>query len=82
MFSVNEKDGALIAQQKEIQLGSRQPGVVEVLSGLNEGERIVSHGVSKIRNGSAVMIRAEENVDAPLKKLLEQNAQTSSNAGE
>ena len=82
VFSVNEKDGALIAQQKEIQLGSRQPGVVEVLSGLDEGERIVSHGVSKIRNGSAVMIRAEENVDAPLKKLLEQNAQTSSNAGE
>lgn len=76
VFVISDKDEAMIAKQKEVQIGARQPGVVEILSGLSEGERIVNHGVSKVRDGSPVRIRAEENIDTPLEKLLEQNAKT------
>jgi membrane fusion protein (multidrug efflux system) len=42
------------AQKREVQIGARRPGSVEVVSGLARGERIVVEGTVKVRDGGAV----------------------------
>ncbi|GGW50435.1 efflux RND transporter periplasmic adaptor subunit [Alishewanella tabrizica] len=41
-------------QQKEIEVGQRIPGWVEVISGLREGDEIVIEGVQKLRTGVTI----------------------------
>ena len=53
-FVFVESDGKAI--RKAIKIGRRHPGVVEVISGLLEGEHVVVEGALKLRDGSAVSI--------------------------
>ena len=43
-------------RQQMIGTGRRQPGVVEILSGLNMGDRIVAEGTSRVRPGAAINV--------------------------
>jgi|HigsolmetaAR203D_1030402.scaffolds.fasta_scaffold00681_10 membrane fusion protein (multidrug efflux system) len=43
-----------IAARRQIELGQREPGRVQVLSGLLPGERVVIDGALKLRDGAAV----------------------------
>lgn len=45
--------------KKEIKIGDRNSGEVEVISGLAAGDQVVIGGIQKVRNGSAVKIVAE-----------------------
>jgi len=45
-----------IAKRRLITIGRRQPGVVEVISGVNEGEQVVTEGALKLRDGSLVHV--------------------------
>ncbi|MDC0601986.1 efflux RND transporter periplasmic adaptor subunit [Aliiglaciecola sp.] len=47
------------AVQKEVVTGLRRPGVVQIVSGLNEGDVVVVEGALRLRNGSAVSILSE-----------------------
>jgi len=42
------------AQRREVRIGSRRPGSVEVLAGLKAGEQVVVEGTQKVRDGSPV----------------------------
>ena len=42
------------AVQRIVRIGTRQPGVVEILSGLEEGEVVVTAGQMKLHDGAAV----------------------------
>jgi len=48
----------IVVRQRNVTLGIRQKGVVEVVEGLNEGEHIVVHGALKLRDGSTVTVTA------------------------
>jgi len=48
------------AVRKAIKIGRRHPGVVEVVSGLVEGQQVVVEGALKLRDGSAVSIIGQE----------------------
>jgi len=50
-----------VAQRREVKIGRRRPGEVEIVSGLAEGERVVVDGTQNVRDGSAV----HEQVSAP-----------------
>jgi membrane fusion protein (multidrug efflux system) len=52
-------DGDTVHQQ-QIEVGSRRFGVVEVLSGLEEGDPIVVEGIIKLREGARVRYEAAE----------------------
>lgn len=54
----DEKTGrpALVLRQQLVRLGEKQGDFVAVVSGLKEGERVVSTGVFKLRNGQAVVV--------------------------
>lgn len=45
--------GAKVAK-REVQIGRREPGKVEIVGGLTLGERIVVEGTQKVRDGGAV----------------------------
>ena len=50
VFVVN--DGK--AQRREVRIGARRPGTVEVINGLAAGERVIVEGTQKVRDGAPV----------------------------
>lgn len=63
----------ITVKRQVVELGARRKGTVEILSGLEEGQQVVTHGTLKIRDGSVVSIRAIEKNNEPLSELLQQN---------
>ncbi len=53
-FAFVVRDGK--AARTEIQTGRRRPGEVEIVSGLQEGDLVVTEGTQKIRDGVAVQV--------------------------
>ncbi|HBX38282.1 MAG TPA: efflux transporter periplasmic adaptor subunit [Pseudohongiella sp.] len=53
VYVVDEEE---LARRVEVQLGARRPGVVEVLSGLVPGQRVVAEGVAQVRPNQRVRI--------------------------
>ncbi len=53
------------ASKREVQLGRREPGKVEIAAGLSAGERVVIEGTLKLREGSAVREAADAAEPAP-----------------
>lgn len=45
------------AKKRKITIGGRKKGYVEVISGLKEGEQIVSHGIVKVKPGRPIYIQ-------------------------
>jgi membrane fusion protein (multidrug efflux system) len=43
------------AERREVRIGGRQPGSVEIVAGLKDGERVVVEGTQKVRDGSVVI---------------------------
>jgi len=58
VFVLNETSGTL--ERRKITIGERLAGAVEVLSGLNAGDKLVTHGLQKVRPGQKVKVLAEE----------------------
>jgi membrane fusion protein (multidrug efflux system) len=57
---VVEDESGLTAERRQIQIGAREPGLVEVREGLSLGERVVVHGNTKVRPGQPLEILAED----------------------
>jgi len=57
-----DSEGA--AQRREISVGRRRTGIVEVLSGVSAGEEVITAGVIKINPGSNVSQRSANQGDA------------------
>jgi membrane fusion protein (multidrug efflux system) len=45
-----------VANQVEVEIGRRRPGVVEILSGLSLGDQVVVEGLSSLRPGQSVRV--------------------------
>lgn len=73
VFVLNEADGTV--ERRQITIGERLTGSVEVLSGLSTGDKLVTHGLQKIRPGQKVKVLAEE------KSATEQSAAEQSGEG-
>ena len=58
VFVLNEAGGTV--ERRKIAIGERLAGAVEVLSGLNAGDKVVTHGLQKVRSGQKVKVLAEE----------------------
>ncbi|WKZ32697.1 MAG: efflux RND transporter periplasmic adaptor subunit [Thermodesulfobacteriota bacterium] len=72
VFAEASKDGKPIAVQKQVTIGSRVPGRVEITSGLKEGERVIVHGLMQVRNGQEISVRAVDEGGQSLDELLKQ----------
>ncbi len=72
VYSVKEQDGKTTADYREIQIGTRFQGEVEILSGVTEGEKIITHGALRTRPGGAIKITAIDKGGQKLEELLQQ----------
>ena len=52
-----EKNGQLVAKRRQIEVGLRQDGRVEVLGGLQADEIIVTDGLIRVRDGAPIIVR-------------------------
>jgi membrane fusion protein (multidrug efflux system) len=59
IFVVN--DG--VATRKQVQIGLRKPGIVQIVSGLKKGEEVVIEGALKLRDGSKVNVLNADEID-------------------
>lgn len=50
-------DDQLIAHQKPVTIGRRKPGIVEIIDGIKPGDKVVTEGMIRLRNGVAVFVR-------------------------
>ncbi|WP_019606166.1 efflux RND transporter periplasmic adaptor subunit [Teredinibacter turnerae] len=70
---VIERDGErTVVAKRDVALGVRRPGEVEILSGLNAGDQVVVHGGMKLRPGVEVKISGVSNNGERLPQLLAQ----------
>ncbi len=58
------------AMRRDVQIGMRRPGNVEVLDGLTPGERVITHGAVKVRPGQAVTVRIVDDGSRSLDEML------------
>lgn len=67
---VDQSRSPLKVQRRNVQIGMRLFGSVEIIEGLEAGELVVTHGNTRIRPDQDVTILATDNGGAPLKNLL------------
>jgi membrane fusion protein (multidrug efflux system) len=56
IFTISEKDGGLVVDMNPVTLGEMRGNLVEVLSGIKPGDRIVTSGVFKLRPGAKIIV--------------------------
>lgn len=71
VFVVEEIDGAKVARRVPIEVGRREPGIVEILSGVEEGQLVVTDGLLGLRDGAAVEVIGE--FEGPAKPYTPEN---------
>lgn len=59
-----------VAERREVQIGARRPGEVEITAGLSAEEYVITHGTLKVRPGQGVTVLATAEDDQPLVELL------------
>ena len=59
-------------ERREVRIGTRRPGEVEIIEGLVVGEQVITDGTLKVRPGNKVSIRAKDDGTTKLHQLLEQ----------
>jgi membrane fusion protein (multidrug efflux system) len=57
VWAVSETAQGPIANRVKVQVGLRQDGRVEILSGLESGQKVVTEGALRLREGAAMIVR-------------------------
>ena len=70
VFVAEPSDSGHKASKRRVAIGTRRPGLVEVLSGLEKGERVVTHGTLRVRPGQSIEIKAVDDGQQPIDVLL------------
>lgn len=70
VFVVSPQDDESIVERRAVIIGQRLHGEVEILSGLDEHEKVVTHGLQRIRDGSIVNVLAEGTGKESLSELI------------
>ena len=63
VFVINETDGQLTVQRQPVKVGRTRAEQVEILSGLEEDQRVVHTGHIKLRDGQTIVI--DEGIPLP-----------------
>ena len=71
---VDRSTDSAVTLRRQVTIGARRPGDVEILDGLQAGELVVIHGTQNARPGQPVTIIAVDTGDKPLARLLEQHS--------
>lgn len=67
---VHKEGEVTTVKRRNITIGGRKRGYVEVLEGLEEGEQIISHGLVKVKPGQPIYIQGVQRKGERLETLL------------
>ncbi|KAA6186105.1 efflux RND transporter periplasmic adaptor subunit [Thiohalocapsa marina] len=65
-----DTDQGLSVERRAVQIGARQPGLVEILDGLAAGEQVVTEGQDKARPGKPVQVLAVDDGQLSLRDAI------------
>lgn len=82
VYVTKDSEGGLVATETEIKIGARHSGEIEVLSGLSENEKVVSHGTVKLKDGAKIVVKAVETEQKTLGEMLDKNETADKSAEE
>ncbi len=77
IVSAGEKKTVLVVgedkkvTEKTITSGNRQAGYIEILSGLNQGEKVIIEGLQKAHDGGEVVIAGEKTIEQTMTDAVE-----------
>ncbi len=71
VFVVQPQGETLTVERRQVTIGQRLRGFVEILNGLEADEKVVTHGLQKIRAGTLINITAEETGEESLSELID-----------
>ena len=69
-FVISTANGPPMAVERQVTIGTRIPGDVEIVSGLTKGDQVIVHGTMSVRNGQPVTIQAIEDDNQSLNTLI------------
>jgi membrane fusion protein (multidrug efflux system) len=58
------------AERREVTIGARRPGEVEIRQGVEAGEKVIVHGTTRVRHGDIVRIVGVDDGTTPIPDLL------------
>jgi len=67
---VDDSSSPAVARQQNVVIGTRRVGEVEIIEGLQPGDKVITHGTFKVRPGQEILVRGMEGGDKPLSELL------------
>ncbi len=70
VFVAQDSDGKKVAVEKEVKIGTRIYGEVEILSPLVEGDQVINHGTLKLNDGAEIKIKAVETSNKTIGEML------------
>ena len=73
VYITGEKEGMTIAIEKEIQIGTRRSGEIEIIDGLQENDQVINHGTLKIKDGAEIKVKAIETIKQTVGEMLKTN---------
>lgn len=79
MRVIEDADGKTVAERVNVEIGTRNDGNAEIVSGLNAGDLIIHHGTLKVRPGAEVNVKAVEKNNETLTDLLQQSKDAQNN---
>lgn len=73
-FVVDTSKEPATVSKRQLTTGPRRPGVVSVITGIEAGDLVVTHGIMRLNQGSAVSITATQQGEESLSELLKQSS--------
>jgi membrane fusion protein (multidrug efflux system) len=67
---IDETTSPAVAEQRPVVIGSRRIGEVEILGGLQPGDKVITHGTLKVRHGQEISILSIDGQNKPLGEML------------
>lgn len=77
VFKISQQNGSTTVTRQQIQLGARSTGEAEILSGLNAGDQVVTHGTSRVTPGSEVSIAGIQQQGTSVAAMIKTTAKQS-----
>ncbi|QEM81241.1 efflux RND transporter periplasmic adaptor subunit [Halomonas binhaiensis] len=70
VWVITDRDSGSI-EQRDIEVGSRREGEVEVTAGLNESELVVTHGADRLHSAAAIQLLGIEDATTSVSDILQ-----------
>jgi membrane fusion protein (multidrug efflux system) len=67
---VVDRNNGNVVERREVKIGRRMPGEVEILAGVAAGETVVTHGIDQARDGQSVRIRAVDDGSRAVREMF------------